>query len=144
LFASGSVEVLQDQSSSGRATAALWECQWRITRSYARQVKATPDPMDAVERFIENHLSQVPSLDAAAKAGGLSPNHANSLWKQRTGRTICAHWRLRRIETALGLLRNTDMGVKQVALQLGFNDLQQFNKLMRRLAGSNPRAVRLD
>ncbi len=125
-----------------RATAALWECQWKLTRHYAQQLQAAPDPMDALERFMENHLSKTPSLSKAAEACGLSPNHANTLWKKRTGRTICTHWRLRRIETALGLLRNTDMGVKQVALQLGFYDLQQFNKLVRRLAGCSPRALR--
>lgn len=129
-------------SQQARATAALWECQWRLTRLHAQQVEAAPDPMDALERYIENHLAQTPSLYAAAEACGLSPNHANNLWKQRSGKTICAYWRQRRIQTALGLLRNTDMSIKQVGFHLGFRDLQQFNKLMRRLTGSSPRAAR--
>lgn len=131
-------------STPGRSRAALWECLWRITQRYAGNQSAHDrDPVLRFKKYIEHHLAEPISLEAVAQAGECSPNHANLLFKKATGRTLCDHWRLRRIETACHLLQNTDMGIKQVASHCGYPDLQQFNKLMRKYAGRPPREIRV-
>ena len=139
------LEVVATGSAPGslRGNAALWECLWRIATRHAHgQPETERDTLRRFERFIEHHLADPISLSAVAEAGGVSPNHANLLFKRSTGRTLCEHWRRRRMETASSLLQHTDLGIKQVANQCGYTDLQQFNKLMRKSLGQSPREIR--
>jgi transcriptional regulator GlxA family with amidase domain len=54
-----------------------------------------------------------------------------------------AEWhRLNRIRRAEQLLRHSSLTVKAVAIETGFTDLQQFNKLVRKHCGSAPRNLR--
>jgi AraC family transcriptional regulator len=149
--ADDSVRALMVEVGSGfavqaaSATAALWQCLWQIAGIEPTGENTGPvNPVSGMQRYIEQHLEKPLSLDKIAREFHLSANHANRLFKKATGSTICAYWRNRRIETACGLLRHTSMRVKEVALQCGYQDLQQFNKLIRNSAGSPPRKIRLN
>ena len=130
--------------SLARATAALWQCLWHIAESQSPVLSGpSASPVTRIQRQIEQDLALPISLKKCARACDLSPNHANRLFRQATGQTICAYWRKRRIESACGLLAHTSMSVKEVAIQCGYQDLQQFNKLLRLHTGSSPRKLRL-
>ena len=144
--AEGSLRVLMEEVGSGfavrpsRATAALWQVLWQLAGP--QPAAAPPDTVSAIQRFIEQHLEKPVSLQAIAREFDLSANHANRLFKNATGSTIGAYWRKRRMELACGLLHQTSMRVKEVALRCGYQDLQQFNKLVRLHAGLPPREIR--
>jgi transcriptional regulator GlxA family with amidase domain len=64
------------------------------------------------------------------------------LFRAATGKTVVAALQERRVERARHLLTYSDLPVKDVAARVGIEDLNQFNKMMRRHCGAAPRAIR--
>jgi AraC family transcriptional regulator len=127
------------------ATAAFWHALVELASVAAGRCMAseTPERMPAILAFIDQHLAEPLPLAEVARQFGLSVNHLNRIFKSATGRTVAAYWCQRRVERACLLLEHTSMGVKAAAIECGFTDLQQFNKLVRRHRGVSPRQVRL-
>lgn len=124
------------------ARAALWQALWELA-SEAPHVRtnAEDDPVFSVQQYIAQHLAEPISLPALARHVGLSTNHLNRIFKACVGETAASYWRKRRVENATGLLRHTSLSIKAVAIQCGYIDLQQFNKLIRAHCGFPPRQI---
>ena len=91
---------------------------------------------------IHKRVAEPISLEIVAQAVGLSKNQANRVFCRTTGQSLCAYWRRKKQERAMHLLKATDLPVKHIAADLGYTDLQQFNKLIRRHSGVSPRNAR--
>lgn len=87
-------------------------------------------------------MSEPISITALAETVGLSHNHLTRLFQKHLGRTIVGHLIERRLMRAEHLLRHSNMPVKQVASNVGMNDLQAFNKAFRSRYGVSPRELR--
>lgn len=126
-----------------RSAAALWWVLWEMVECSSPQ-RSQPgmDPVTRAKRHIEQRLSEQLSIAGIAASAGLSIGHLNLLFKEATGHTISHYVRMRRVETACGLIRHTNLAVKAAAAECGFRDLQQFNKLVRRMTGKSPREHR--
>jgi len=122
--------------------AALWQALWELA-SGGQHLRTSPeeDPVFSVQQYIALHLAESISLPALARHVGLSTNHLNRIFKARVGETVASYWRKRRVENAAGLLRHTSLSIKAVAIQCGYTDLQQFNKLVRSHCGLPPRQI---
>jgi transcriptional regulator GlxA family with amidase domain len=77
-----------------------------------------------------------------AREVGLSPGHLTRLFRAATGTTVIAALQEKRVARARHLLTYSDLPVKAVAAQVGMEDLNLFNKTMRRHCGASPRALR--
>jgi len=123
------------------ARAALWQALWELARGGQHDCPSPEDPVFTVQQYIAQHLAEPISLPALARHVGLSTNHLNRIFKARVGETAASYWRKRRVEKATGLLRHTSLSIKAVAIQCGYTDLQQFNKLVRAHCGLPPRQI---
>jgi AraC family transcriptional activator of pobA len=89
----------------------------------------------------ERHTQQ---HDVAAYANllNLTPGYLNDVVKQQSGKTAISHIHNRLVVEAKRKLLHTDLSVKQIADELGFEDSAYFNRFFKRLTESTPMAFR--
>jgi AraC family transcriptional regulator len=92
--------------------------------------------------YIDDNLGGDINLDDLAGVARLSPHHFSELFRQSTGTSPYRYVLRRRVECAKVLLRESVMGVLEVALAVGFADQSHFSKVFRRVTGMAPGAWR--
>ena len=64
------------------------------------------------------------------------------VFRKATGQTPIEYLVRLRIQRAMDMLRNTDLTVTEIALEVGFNDSNYFTRQFRRILGESPRSFR--
>lgn len=125
------------------AAVRLWDVLLSVAQLEATASSSSRHPaLAAIVDWIELHLADPPTPAQLRKRFGYSHNHLNHLFKRDMGCTLGQYTRRRRVRHAVELIRRTQLPIKAIAAEVGFADLQQFNKLLRREAGMAPRALR--
>ncbi len=83
-----------------------------------------------------------PSLGALARAAGVTPIHLRRLFKRETGADIRALLLDRRLQTAAELLSGSDLPIKQIAYQVGYQHHPSFVRAFHRHVGETPSSYR--
>lgn len=73
---------------------------------------------------------------------GISLKHFERLFKTQVGLSPKGYLRFVRVEKAKQLLRDSDMKVTTVALEVGYSDLRHFERDFKRVAGLLPKEYR--
>jgi AraC family transcriptional regulator len=92
--------------------------------------------------FILAHLDQNLSLDMLARQVGFSAYHFARLFRQTTGESPHQFVLCKRIEVARRLLKETDMPLTQVALEVGFPNQSHFTQAFKHRLGITPLVYR--
>jgi AraC-like DNA-binding protein len=87
--------------------------------------------------LLENNFIQKRSVSAYAKELFVTPNYLNYMVKKSSGYPASHHIRHRIILEAKRKIRNTGTPMKQVAYELGFEDLSHFSKFFKKVSGIN-------
>lgn len=93
---------------------------------------------DAMDRAFAEPLD-VPSL---ARLAHVSPAHFARQFRATFGETPHRYLQRRRIERAMELLRETDLPVTEVSLDVGFGSLGTFSATFSRIVGESPSRYR--
>jgi YesN/AraC family two-component response regulator len=98
-----------------------------------------------VERTIdyiqENYCHDI-SLDDISGAVYLSPKYLSAIFKQETGRTVFSYVTDLRMQKAAALLEEESIQVKDLAGQVGYNNVQSFIRFFKRTFGLTPAQYR--
>jgi AraC-like DNA-binding protein len=81
-------------------------------------------------------------LETLAATVHISPNHLIRLFRKDLQTTPYQFWDRLRIEHAQSRLRQSDIRIKEVAIDLGFKHLSHFSKWFKRHTGKTPQSVR--
>lgn len=108
-----------------------------------RGASALSPPVQKALAFMEHAYTEPVSLNAVAKATHVSPAHLARLFKKEMGHSVLDHFHRLRINHARELLATSDLGLLEVALESGFESIEHFHRLFRRLVGTTPRLYRL-
>lgn len=73
---------------------------------------------------------------------GVTAGHLSRMHKRHCGQSLQAYLMRQRLDTAYRLLSEDGVGVSAVAYQLGFSDVQAFNKLFRKYFRVAPSEIR--
>ena len=92
--------------------------------------------------YIDDNIGGDIALKQLAAVACLSPNHFSELFRRSTGVSPYRFVMERRVACAKVLLRDTMLGVLDVALAVGFSDQSHFTKVFRRTTGLPPGAYR--
>lgn len=113
-----------------------------------------PDTRNAYARRIDAVLARLqqaiadgddlPGLDALAAVAHLSPFHFHRVWRALTGEPLGATIARLRLAKALQLLGDTDAGIAEVALAVGYDTPQALARAMRERLDASPTEVRED
>ncbi len=120
------------------ATAPAWTALWRL----AAAVRGRAGPVATACGWIEADLADPPPVTDIARRLGISTAHLRRLFRAATGLGVKPWLQRRRSERARHLLQHTDRSIRDIAAELGFSDLQRFNKLIRHQFGLSPRRLR--
>jgi AraC-like DNA-binding protein len=93
---------------------------------------------DAIDRSYAEPLD----IPALARIAAVSEAHFIRTFRATFGETPHRYLQRRRIERAMALLRDTDVPVTDVCLQVGFNSLGTFSRTFQALVGQSPSAYR--
>ncbi|MED1783512.1 AraC family transcriptional regulator [Brevibacillus fortis] len=91
--------------------------------------------------LLEN-MESPPSLIELARMAQLNEYKLKIGFKEEFGTSVFAYLRERRLEKALGLLREGSMNVSEVALIVGFSNFSHFSEAFRKQYGLNPSEVK--
>ncbi|WP_281287048.1 helix-turn-helix domain-containing protein [Paenibacillus hemerocallicola] len=78
------------------------------------------------------------SVDEICQMIGYSTSHFQLIFKKVTGITIIQYQNEIKIKKARDLLQYGNCNVTEAALQVGFNDMNYFSRLYKKMTGHNP------
>lgn len=87
--------------------------------------------------LVEAHFAVRKSVSAYAKDLYVTPNHLNKIVKDETGLTARQHIQQKIVAAAKRELNLNGISMKQVAAQLGFDDMAHFSKFFKKASGIN-------
>ena len=91
-----------------------------------------------------DHSGDELSLGAVARIVNMSASYFSETFKQATGMNFVEYVSRTRVEKARNLLLNPNRRVSEVAFEVGFQSLSQFNRAFRKVAGQSPREYRAE
>ncbi len=104
---------------------------------------AEPPMVRRARAFIVGHQADPIDLDHVAKAMHVSTFYFCKMFKKATGLTFTEYLGRVRIERAKTQLLNPNRRVSEIAYDVGFQSLTNFNRVFRQVAGQSPTKFRL-
>lgn len=86
----------------------------------------------SLQDYIHHHFASEISLAALGKLSGLNARTLNRRFQQATGSPPMEYVRKIRLDQASDLLKNTNLGIAEIALQVGYADADYFSRLFKR------------
>lgn len=104
----------------------------------------TESPLIARARdFIDRNQTEDLSLEAVAKAVNTSTFYFCKMFKRATGLTFTEYLSRIRVEKAKSYLINPHIRISEVAFEVGFQSLSQFNRVFKKITGQSPSQFRV-
>ena len=122
------------------AVAFVWGFLWSIATPKSKH--RAHEGLYLAEAFIRKNLERRVSVEELAGACEISSRQLLRMFREEHNQTVSEFIRQARVKEAARLLLETDLPVKGVAARVGYQDLQEFNKLIRASTGASPTAFR--
>jgi AraC-like DNA-binding protein/ligand-binding sensor protein len=103
---------------------------------------AEPPLVQKARSYIDQHKTEPLSLSAVAKAAGASVFHFCKVFRKSTGLKFTDYVARVRLEDARTQLLNPNRRISEVAYDVGFQSLTQFNRMFKRVFGQSPTEFR--
>ncbi len=92
--------------------------------------------------FINDHYNQNITLEMAADQVGLNPAYFSTLFKKETGINFSSYLLNLKIENAKLLLKNSNLSLINIAVELGFDNQSYFSNVFKKATGMTPKQYR--
>lgn len=113
-----------------------------LNRLLTEEANSEPQIVVKAKRFVNAHLEEKLSLDSVSSHVGVSPFYFCKLFKQATDMTLTEYVNRRRVEWAKRKLINPNARVTEVAFDVGFQSVSQFNRSFLKYVGVSPTRFR--
>ena len=98
--------------------------------------------IDVIKTYISDNLDKELSLSDLAEITHFNPNYLCELFKKETGENLVKYITFKRIETAKILLGDVTLKCSEIALKVGYNDVNYFNRVFKNQLGLTPKQYR--
>lgn len=95
-------------------------------------------PIQEAVLYVRTHFRDNISAEAVAKTVHLSPNYFSEYFKKQTGEKFSLFVLRLRIDFAANLLKISDLSVKEIAFESGFNSAAYFSNTFKEFYGMSP------
>ena len=95
-------------------------------------------PIQEAVLYVRTHFRDDISAEAVAKTVHLSPNYFSEYFKKQTGEKFSLFVLRLRVDFAANLLKITDLSVKEIAFESGFNSAAYFSNTFKEFYGMSP------
>ena len=113
-----------------------------INQIVLEKQNAEPPLVQKAREYILKHKMEPLSLTAVAQASGASVFHFCKVFKKTTGLKFTDYVARVRLEDAKTQLLNPSRRISEVAYDVGFQSLTQFNRMFKRTFGQSPTEFR--
>lgn len=106
--------------------------------------KFTEEPSSVIEiilHYVDQHYCEEITRSDLANLVYISNDYCSRIFKKETGRTLAQYVLEKRVEKAKRLLES-DLSVKNVALQTGYSNFSYFSKVFKEITGVTPMEYR--
>lgn len=115
---------------------------WAAVLKVSGEGKAVPANTKGIaERamdFVRSNLHRPLTLSEAAAATGVCTQHFCRIFREETGLPFKKYLACQRTARARELLRTTSRSIKEIAYEVGFGSIAQFNRQFKRWQGAAP------
>jgi len=98
---------------------------------------------DVINYIKDNYRSKV-ELDALADLAKMTKNSFCRYFKQKTGKTPIQFVSELRVSHACRLLKSSDMNLKEISFESGFNSFVNFHKIFKSVTDTSPKQYKKD
>ncbi len=117
----------------------LMEC----THAVSSVKKADENPIiKKICTYVDENLSYDISLDTAADFAGVSSFYLSKLFKEEKGETFINYISNKRLEKSRQLLSETNLSIKEITAEVGYNDQNYFSRIFKSKYGLSPKEYR--
>ena len=117
----------------------LMECIQAVTSVK----KAEENPIiKKVCTYVDENLSRDISLETAADFAGVSSFYLSKLFKEEKGETFINFISDKRLEKSRQLLSETNLSIKEITAEVGYNDQNYFSRIFKNKYGLSPKEYR--
>jgi len=116
-----------------------------LSRLYSRVEDPAVEPLLRLGRVIshiEKYYADPVTLDDLAHIGCMSRRTLTRVFRNAFACSPIEYLIRLRIQHAMALLQDADLGITEVAFQVGFRDSNHFSRQFRAIAGTSPREYR--
>jgi AraC-like DNA-binding protein/ligand-binding sensor protein len=114
-----------------------------ISNQLAMQMANAESPIMAeAKQFIREHYSEELSLQQVASTVHMSSNYFCKQFRKATGLSFTGFVSRTRIEKAKSLLLNPNLRVSEIGYTVGFQSLNHFNRMFKKITGRSPTLYR--
>ncbi len=113
-----------------------------INQIVLEQQNAEPPLVQKAREYIDKHKAEELSLADVAKAAGASLFHFCKVFHKSTGLKFTDYVARVRLEDARNRLLNPNLRISEIAYDVGFQSLTQFNRAFKRVFGQSPTEFR--
>ena len=92
--------------------------------------------------YVEENLAQDISLEMAADYAGVSSFYLSKLFKEEKGETYINFVTDKRLEKSCQLLYQTDLSIKEITAEVGYNDQNYYSRIFKTKYGLSPKEYR--
>lgn len=107
------------------------------------QINNRIDLVDNIIDFLMKNLDKSLKSDDIAKEFNYSPSYLFNLFKKRTGYSLIHFFNLKKSQKACEYLSYTDLSIKEISYNMGFQDPLYFSRLFKRYIGISPKAYKI-
>ena len=91
-----------------------------------------------IKEHIETHYMEELTVKDLAHKFAINPDYLSTLYKREVGISIIKHVNKVRVENACKLLVGTSLNMTEIAKGIGYQDVQYFYKVFKRVTGKTP------
>jgi AraC-like DNA-binding protein/ligand-binding sensor protein len=113
-----------------------------INQIVLEKQNAEPPLVQRARAYIDKHKMEALTLGAVAQAAGASVFHFCKVFHKTTGLKFTDYVARVRLEDARTQLLNPNRRISEVAYDVGFQSLTQFNRMFKRVFGQSPTEFR--
>jgi AraC-like DNA-binding protein len=111
---------------------------WVMTHIRQNSKSDSRAAMDRTKSYIEAHFRESMTIEQLARMAEVSPKYYVSLFKKTYGKTAIDYLTEVRVNMAKQLMLQTDVRLKDVAYQVGYNDEFYFSRMFKKEVGVSP------
>lgn len=130
------------EPKSHASIEALYEAVSGCLRELSAQVRGYGRPLSYLTqeavRFLRNNFRREITLTDTAGYVNVAPGYLSRIFNRETGSSLPAFLSRLRIDEAKRLMRETNLKVWEIALQVGIPDANHFGRVFKKLEGMTP------
>ncbi len=143
IFAGHSYHVsIDDEITLCNLSSILYDIIIDVHKNVLSLRRDIPYGLSKALEFIKDNYNKKITLEEIAAVANLSKYHFDRLFKQYLGTTVYAYIKELRFDNARWLLESTRKKLIDIAMEVGYSDIQALNKIFKAWLGVTPSEYR--